>query len=68
MDDILLIHQNTKEAQKMLDVTNHVALKKHVEFGAPKCKVVKIGGHKTQIKLNGIKLEKVPHTNTWEIW
>ena len=29
MDDVLLIHENTKEAQKMLDVTNHIALKPH---------------------------------------
>ena len=61
MDDVLLIHENTKEAQKMLDVTNHIALKNHIEFGAPKCKVVKIGrGPKTQINLNGAILEEVP--------
>ena len=45
----------------MLDVTNHIALKNHIEFGAPKCKVVKIGrGPKTQINLNGVMLEEVP--------
>ena len=27
MDDVLLIHENAKEVQKMLDVTNHIALK-----------------------------------------
>ena len=61
MEDVLLIHENTKEAQKMLYVTNHLALKNHIEFGAPKCKVVKIGrGPKTQINLNGVMLEEVP--------
>ena len=61
MDDVLMIHENAKEVQKMLDVTNHIALKKHIEFGAPKCKIVKIGrGPKTQIILNGVILEEVP--------
>ena len=43
MDDVLLIHDNTKGAWEMLDVTNNVALKYHIEFGTPKCKVIKIG-------------------------
>ena len=29
--------------QEMLDITNHVVLKYHIEFGAAKCKIVRIG-------------------------
>ena len=61
MDDVLLIHENAKEVQKMLDITNHIALKNHIEFGAPKCKIVKLGrGPKTHINLNDVILEEVP--------
>ena len=43
MDDICLIHHDPKTPKEMLDITNHVTLKYHIEFGAAKCKVVKIG-------------------------
>ena len=43
MDDLCLIHHDLKILQEMLDITNHVALKYHIEFGATKCKVVRIG-------------------------
>ena len=43
MDDVCLIHSDRNELQEMLDITNHVAKKYHIEFGAAKCKVVKIG-------------------------
>ena len=60
MDDVCLIHHDPKILQEMLDITNHVALKYHIEFGAAKCKVVKIGkGKKSTIKLNGQILEEV---------
>ena len=43
----------------MLDVTNHVALKYHIQFGVAKCKVIrKWKGKKS--KLNGDVLEEVP--------
>ena len=61
MDDIALIHEETKELQKVMNTTNHVALTNHIEFGAAKCKVVKNGpGKKSQITLNGRILEVVP--------
>ena len=45
----------------MLDITNYVAKKYHIEFGATKCKVVKIGpGSKSTITLNNTTLEEVP--------
>ena len=61
MDDVALIHEETKELQKVMNTTNHVALTNHIEFGAAKCKVVKNGpGKKSQITLNGQILEQVP--------
>jgi len=60
MDDVCLIHHDPNTLQKMLDITNHVAKKYHIVFGAAKCKVVKIGPGKTSnIKLDGTVLEEV---------
>ena len=61
MDDVCLIHHALDELQKILNVTNHVAKKYHIQFGAAKCKVVKNGkGKKSALKLNGEILEEVP--------
>ena len=58
MNDVCLIHRDLNELQKMLGVTNHVANKYHIQFGAVKCKVVKKGkGKKGALKLNGEVLE-----------
>ena len=60
MDDVCLIHSDRNELQQMLDITNHVAKKYHIEFGAAKCKVVKIGrGPTSKLTLNGQILEEV---------
>ena len=60
MDDVCLIHSDRNELQQMLDITNHVAKKYHIEFGAAKCKVVKIGkGPSSKLTLNGQILEEV---------
>ena len=62
MDDVALIHEETKQlhVQEIMDTTNHVALTNHIEFGAAKCKVVKIGpGKKSQITLNEQILEEI---------
>ena len=41
--------------------TTSTPIHARIEFGAPKCKIVKIGrGPKTQINLNGVILEEVP--------
>ena len=60
MDDVCLIHHDLKKLQEILEVTNHVAKKYHIEFGAAKCKVVKIGkGPTSQLTLNETVLEEV---------
>ena len=60
MDDVCFIHSDRDELQQMLDITNHVAKKYHIEFGAAKCKVVKIGkGPSSKLTLNGQILEEV---------
>ena len=61
MDDVCLIHHDLTTLQEMLDITNYVAKKYHIEFGAAKCKVVKIGpGQESKIMLNNTILEEVP--------
>ena len=60
MDDVCLIHHDQEKLQEILNVTNYVAQKYHIEFGAAKCKVVKIGtGTKSEIRLNDQILEEV---------
>ena len=60
MDDVCLIHHDLKKLQEILDVTNHVANKYHIQFGAAKYKVIKLGkGKKSNLKLNGETLEEV---------
>ncbi len=59
MDDIALIHYDRKILQKMMDCTNNIAKRYHIEFGAEKCKIVKIGrGKSADIILNSTKLEE----------
>ena len=41
MDDACLVHYDLEILQEMLDTTNHVALKYHIQFGAAKCKVIR---------------------------
>ena len=61
MDDVCLIHHDLTTLQEMMDITNHVSKKYHIEFGAAKCKVVKIGpGQESKIMLNNTILEEVP--------
>ena len=63
MADVCLIHHNLEELQHILNTTNHVANKYHIQFGAAKCKVIKRGKGKTsaeKLTLNGETLEEVP--------
>ena len=61
MDDVALIQHNLESLQAMMNITNDVALRYHVEFGAEKCKVIKYGkGPKSNIVLNWTTLEEVP--------
>ena len=52
MDDACLIHSGRNKLQKMLDITNHIAKKYHIEFGAAKCR-----GPKRSLVLSGTTLE-----------
>ncbi len=59
MDDVALIHNDKQELQKMMNTTNEIAKRYHIEFGAPKCKVIRIGKSKpTEIKLGEATLEE----------
>ena len=46
MDDVLLISSEPKELQLMLEITNAIAGKYHIEFGEEKSNVMKIGRSK----------------------
>ena len=46
MDDVLLISSEPKELQLMLEITNAIAGKYHIEFGDEKSNVMKIGWNK----------------------
>ena len=59
MDSMCLIHHDQEKINEILNVTNFIAQKYHIEFGAAKCKVVKIGkGTKSEIRLNKQILEE----------
>ena len=59
MDDVALVHHDLKELQLMMDATNDIAQRYHIEFGAAKCKVVRIGpGKRSNIKLGNTTLEE----------
>ena len=61
MDDVCLIHHDLEKLQEILNVTNYVANKYHIQFGATKCKVVKRGKGKIgPLKLHEEELEEVP--------
>ena len=60
MDDVYLIHHDLNKLQEILDITNHVANKYHIQFGAAKCKVIRRGRRKkSSLKLIGEILEEV---------
>ena len=64
MDDVCLVHHDLEILQEMPDMTNHVALKCHIQFGAAKCKVIRKGrGTKSNLKLNGKTLERYTRTH-----
>ena len=58
MDDVALIHSDRKVLQQMMECTNDIARRYHIEFGAAKCKIVRIGnGPKAEVQLNDQPLE-----------
>ena len=46
MDDVVLVSGDQQELQKMLNITNEIAGRYHIEFGKEKSKVMKIGRSK----------------------
>ena len=56
---MVLITSDPKELQKMLDITDDIAGRYHIEFGKEKSEVMKIGGGKTkpEFKLGAMNLE-----------
>ena len=59
MDDVLHITAEPKELQIMLNITENLAGRYHIEFGEPKSKAMKIGGgkNKPEFNLGAMKLE-----------
>ncbi len=43
MDDVALISNDPIELQQMLNITHEIASRYHIEFGAAKSKILKIG-------------------------
>ena len=59
MDDVALIHDDRDTLQKMMECTNDVARRYHVEFRVAKCKILRIGkGPVASINLNDQPLEE----------
>ena len=59
MDDVALIATDPENLQKMLNITNEVANRYHIEFGEPKSKILKIGTDKKKptFKLGNMELK-----------
>ena len=59
MDDVVLISPDPKELQTMLNITNEIAGRYHIEFGEEKSKIMKIGApkNKPEFKLGSMKME-----------
>ena len=61
MGDVCLIHHDLNKLQEILDITNHVANKYHIQFGAAKFKAIsRRRGRKSALTLDGKILEVVP--------
>ena len=43
MDDVVLIHHDKEEIQKMLNITNEIAKRYHIKFGKEKSQILTIG-------------------------
>ena len=58
MDDIVLITSNPNELQKMLDITDDIAERYHIDFGKENNKVMEIEGRKKQTKFKNWNWKK----------
>ena len=59
MDDVVLIHETQEGLQNLLNITNTIAKKYHIEFGKEKSKAIQIGRKKTtqDLQLGQMKIE-----------
>ena len=48
MDDIALIRNDPKELHELLNITNEITDRYHIEFGSAKSKILKIGNKTTE--------------------
>ena len=59
MDDVVLLSENDKELQEMLDITNNIAKRYHIVFGKEKSKIMTTNKkNKTTFRLGNTELEK----------
>ena len=65
MEDLLLISTDPNELQDILNITNEIANRYHIEFGKEKNKILKIGPSK---KMPTIKLgeKTLEYTNNYK--
>ena len=52
MDDVVLTHNTEEGLQDLLNTTNRIALKYHIEFGNEKSKIMIIGKKKKKTQLH----------------
>ena len=59
IDDAVLISPDPEELQTMLNITNEIAGRYHIEFGEEKSKIMKVGApkNKPEFKLGSMKME-----------
>ena len=60
MDDVVLIHHDKEELQKMLNTTNDIARRFHIKFGREKSQLLTIGNAEPppEMKLGNDVLDK----------
>ena len=60
MDDLVLIEINEPKSQELLDITNDISLRYHIEYGEPKSNFIVSGRRKSAptIKLGNINLKE----------
>ena len=51
MDDVVPAETKTENIQKELNITNHVSMKFHVEYGMPKTKYLRVGKNNNPVNL-----------------
>jgi hypothetical protein len=66
MDDVVLASTDKEEMQQMLDITNEITQRYHIEFGEAKTKAMTIGLKKSQEKPNfNIGSMNIQHTDNY---